>query len=196
MPTFPAPLPAATLSVSASPTATLALGFQFHCRTHLAPIWVSNSTKIPLASAPSVVCTSTKTTAPRKTLFSTVFKGRRPGVIDLGRITAEGVDGGRFSSSSSISIPSRVESPKSSTTKDCCPGVSGDLVCSSGETEETALFCGTSDAAKIGLLAEDGPPERDRLLFLGILNGEMQPSGRRGTLETTVFTNLGRGLLW
>jgi hypothetical protein len=40
-------------------------------------------------------------------------------------------------------------------------------------------------------LTGDGPPESDRLRFLGILMGEIWPSGLNGTFETMVFANRG-----
>src|SRR5947207_10417844 len=148
--------------------------------------------KIPLASAPSVVCTSTKTTAPCNAPFPTSFRGLLTGVVNVDLVTAEGVGGGRFSSSSSTSIPSRVESPKSSMTNDCCPGVAAaeDFERRSGEVETTVSVGRSSDVAKIGFFAGDCPAESDLVLFLGILIGEIWPSGRNGTLETIVFANL------
>lgn len=103
-----------------------------------------------------------------------------------------GVTGGRFSSSSSISIPSRVESPKSSATKLRWAGVvvfeHGERVpVLVGENVLMVLLRVISEAWRIGVfLTDERPTERDRLRFLGTLIEEELPSGRRGTWETTV----------
>src|SRR5690625_2499918 len=68
------------------------LGFQCHALTHRAPIWVRSSTNMPLATAPSGVCTSTKTTAPRRRAGSRSRRGVRAGVPMLDHMsTLDGV---------------------------------------------------------------------------------------------------------
>lgn len=69
------------------------LGFQSQVFLQRAPIWVSSSMKIPLASAPSVVWTSTNTTAPRRRLG--LRSSRVPGVYtDEESLLLFGVVGG------------------------------------------------------------------------------------------------------